>query len=198
MVIFFVMQGKINSTLEKQPNHIIVATAPYSVIVVTEYNVSTRITSYSGLAIDILNHVTAKYGITYEIKLEKNHTFGVKLDNGSWNGMIGMVSRGEADMAANDFGMTYDRAKVVDFSAPFSSDELTLVLQTPQMKPVSIFHPINSNVYFSCLATIVIVACSMHLTMVWQKVLVPCNMADQKTLLDCLVYTIGIQFAQGK
>ncbi|TRY78760.1 hypothetical protein TCAL_09460 [Tigriopus californicus] len=44
--------------------------------------------------------------------------------NGSWNGMIGQLVRGEADMAMSEFTINEDRQKVVDYSIPLMDDSV--------------------------------------------------------------------------
>jgi len=41
--------------------------------------------------------------------------FGAPSENGSWNGMIGMLHRGEADFAVEKFVMSPARLQAVDF-----------------------------------------------------------------------------------
>jgi len=43
-------------------------------------------------------------------------TFGSKSPNGSWNGMVALVSSGIADIAVADFGITKERCKVVAYT----------------------------------------------------------------------------------
>ena len=43
-------------------------------------------------------------------------SWGSKLKNGSYGGMIGMILRGEVEFAVADFYITSNRKKVVDFS----------------------------------------------------------------------------------
>jgi len=41
--------------------------------------------------------------------------YGSKSDNGSWNGMIALVSSGVADIGIGDFTVTKERSEVVAF-----------------------------------------------------------------------------------
>ncbi len=52
----------------------------------------------------------------------------------SWNGMVGMVARGEADLALGPFGVTEARARAVDFSLPLTSDSWTVLSAAPQVQ----------------------------------------------------------------
>lgn len=41
------------------------------------------------------------------------------LNDGVWNGMIGMIDRGEVDVAVSDFTVTTERFQVADFTLSF-------------------------------------------------------------------------------
>ena len=49
-------------------------------------------------------------------------TFGSLQKDGNWSGMIGMVDRGEVDMAVAPIYMTPARKEVVDFTVPLLRD----------------------------------------------------------------------------
>jgi hypothetical protein len=46
----------------------------------------------------------------------------VKLDNGSWDGIVGMVLRGEVHVSNAAFMYTVDRLEAVDYFSPISID----------------------------------------------------------------------------
>ena len=48
-------------------------------------------------------------------------TFGSESPNGSFTGMLGMVQRGEVEVAASDFYTTEGRARAFDFTVPILS-----------------------------------------------------------------------------
>lgn len=77
---------------------------------------------------DILSHVL---GCQYEVVYPEDGEFG-SFSNGSWTGMIGMVYRGDADLAISDLAITEERQQVVDFSYPFSVTRVTFA--TEQLK----------------------------------------------------------------
>ena len=180
----------------KPSTHIVIVTIPFSFIVIENRNKSTNVTTYDGLAFDIINHITNKYNLTYEVNMLENRIFGVKLENGSWNGMVGYVARGKADVAANEFTINHERAEVVDFSPTFTRDEITLMLRRPVVKPMGIFQPLEQIVWYSCLGCILIVGLIMYLLLFLSNVL-GVSIHKQTTILDCLLYTASIQLVQG-
>lgn len=49
---------------------------------------------------------------------QKADTFGSKMENGSWNGVMQMVMSNEVHVGVGDFTITAERSAVVDFLAP--------------------------------------------------------------------------------
>lgn len=43
-------------------------------------------------------------------------SWGVAQEDGTFNGMIGMILRGEAELGVSDFFITAGRGRVIDFS----------------------------------------------------------------------------------
>ena len=54
---------------------------------------------FEGYGIDLVNELSKILHFKYTFKLVKDKAYGVKNKDGEWNGMIGEVMRGEADMA---------------------------------------------------------------------------------------------------
>ncbi|XP_042225477.1 uncharacterized protein LOC121868705 [Homarus americanus] len=59
--------------------------------------------------------------------------FGLLMPNGSWNGMVGVLQRREADMAALDFTPSWARTAVVDFSLPIGEDIVVIISRAPSV-----------------------------------------------------------------
>jgi ABC-type amino acid transport substrate-binding protein len=72
---------------------------------------------YEGYAIDLIDELSLMLNFKYEIRL--SNTGGKLQADGTWNGMIGMIMRDEADIAIADLTITRSREQVVDFTLPF-------------------------------------------------------------------------------
>lgn len=48
---------------------------------------------YEGFCIDLLEIVAGKLNFQYEIQLVKDGYYGLKSENGKWNGMLGELMR---------------------------------------------------------------------------------------------------------
>jgi len=75
---------------------------------------------YDGLLTDLLTELSMSLGFTYTIKPVSDGRYGTVATNGNWNGMIGEVLSGEADIAVADMTITAARESVVDF-VPYMS-----------------------------------------------------------------------------
>ncbi|GFY49699.1 putative glutamate receptor [Trichonephila inaurata madagascariensis] len=69
--------------------------------------------------------------IEYDIVFPLDNEYGREITAGNWTGIVGMVHRGEADLAINTLGINENRFKVIDFSFPYSSSRLTFASLKP-------------------------------------------------------------------
>ncbi|TRY76579.1 hypothetical protein TCAL_10143 [Tigriopus californicus] len=83
--------------------------------------------SYGGIMWDVLLQLSRSMNFTFSIIRPPDGKWGVLEANGSWNGMVGMVSRKEVDFALGPFGMSAERSEVIDFSFPLRQDILVTV-----------------------------------------------------------------------
>ncbi|XP_076068506.1 glutamate receptor ionotropic, kainate glr-3-like [Oratosquilla oratoria] len=90
------------------------------------------VTHYSGVMWDILVILAAKMNLRFEILQPPDGLWGVEGENGSWNGMLGMLERGEVEMALGPFAVSYPRTKVSDFAVPVFVTPHRLYLPRPK------------------------------------------------------------------
>ncbi|KAK4317066.1 hypothetical protein Pmani_011816 [Petrolisthes manimaculis] len=53
--------------------------------------------------------------VRFQILRPPDGLWGVEMENGTWNGMLGMLQRQEVDMALGPFAISYPRTQVADF-----------------------------------------------------------------------------------
>jgi len=108
-----------------------------------------------GFCIDVLKELSKQTGIDYEIHVVKDGKYGsLNKTTGQWNGMIGEVHRGEADIAVGSITLTSQRAEAVDFLPPFRRLELKFLVKrtfktNQKYDAFSFFHPFNSTWYYA-------------------------------------------------
>ncbi|XP_031550471.1 glutamate receptor 1-like isoform X2 [Actinia tenebrosa] len=74
---------------------------------------------FEGFCIDLLNELKKKLQFEYEI--ESRDSLGQKLPDGSWDGIIGDLTREKADLGVSTFTISPEREKAVDFTQPYFS-----------------------------------------------------------------------------
>ncbi|XP_077386417.1 putative glutamate receptor [Festucalex cinctus] len=82
-----------------------------------------------GFCMDLLSEVAKKLDFTYKVHLVKDASYGRQDDNGHWNGMVGEVARGEADLAIAPLTLTAAREKAVGMTKPFMQTGISILLR---------------------------------------------------------------------
>lgn len=52
---------------------------------------------------EVLNDLSLRLNFTFSVMMPKRLVYGMKQSNGSFDGMVGMVARNEADIGVGDF-----------------------------------------------------------------------------------------------
>ncbi|XP_071100464.1 glutamate receptor 4-like [Haliotis cracherodii] len=115
---------------------------------------------YKGFLVDLLEKVAEEVGFKYNIRLCKDGKYG-SYSNGYWNGMIGEVVRREASIGLGDVTITRERDRVVDFSKPYQSQTLRLLVKKPSWHPPGLgflLDPFSSEIWLSILFALLLVA----------------------------------------
>ncbi|XP_070181253.1 glutamate receptor ionotropic, kainate 1-like [Littorina saxatilis] len=77
--------------------------------------------------------------------------YGAPEEDGTWNGMVGMVKRGEADLAIGPFTITSVRERVVDFTVPYMEDGGGILSRKTDYTPdlMRIFSPFQADIWLA-------------------------------------------------
>lgn len=86
-------------------------------------------TELEGYCIDLISELSKKLGFKYRVHLVKDSRYGVMDASGNWNGMIGEVIRGEADLAVAPLTLTSVREQYVDMTTPFMQTGLGFIMR---------------------------------------------------------------------
>lgn len=109
---------------------------------------------YYGFTYDLLNEFAKQFNFRYEFLDSVDGLYGIPTDdNENASGMIGMVMRGEADIAVGGFTITADRRKVVDFLYPFQEDGIGIIMRKVDNEANKMFRVFSSLGTDSWLAT---------------------------------------------
>lgn len=98
---------------------------------------------FEGYCVDMLKQLTDPIeDFHYEIFLSADNKYGAKQPDGSWDGLIGYLLRGEADISMASLTINQvifliflifikDRERVVDFSKPYMTTGISIMIKKP-------------------------------------------------------------------
>ena len=107
---------------------------------------------FEGFCIDLLEELSRDLGFTYNIHVVRDNKYGNDVyGNGTWDGMIGEILTGEAEMAVAPFTVNFRRAEVVDFTKPFLSLGISILFKIPEDHQPDLFsfmNPLSLEIWF--------------------------------------------------
>ncbi|ULU00584.1 hypothetical protein L3Y34_001207 [Caenorhabditis briggsae] len=104
---------------------------------------------FEGFCIDLLKLLADKIeGFNYVIKLGTKA--GSKQPDGSWDGMIGELLNGNAHAVVASLTINQERERVVDFSKPFMTTGISIMIKKPDKQEFSVFsfmQPLSTEIW---------------------------------------------------
>ncbi|KAG1692286.1 Glutamate receptor ionotropic, kainate 4 [Nymphon striatum] len=119
----------------------------------------------SGIFADILECLKQDLQINFDLHIVHDLNYGVKLKNGSWNGMIGELIDKKADIALGPLSVTTEREKVVDFSPVILHSGMSLVYKNPKVRTFNIqsyFAPFSLHFWYMMTASVFVCWICLH------------------------------------
>ena len=87
---------------------------------------------YEGFCIDFINEIARVMDFSFELVEPSSGKFGEKSVNGTFDGLIGDLVKGETDLIVAALKMTSDREEQIDFIAPyFEQTGFHIVMKKP-------------------------------------------------------------------
>lgn len=108
----------------------------------------------SGIEGLLLQTISDVLKFELELVIPPKREFGALSSDGvNWTGLIGMVQSQEADVAIGTLSATYDRLGVVDFSNPYTVQDVTFMIKSPGHvhDANNLFRPFGFMVWISIL-----------------------------------------------
>lgn len=165
---------------------------------------------YEGFAIDVVKEIAKILHFNFTFHIVKDGKYGAKnVTTDEWNGMIGEVMRGEADMAVADLTITSKREEAVDFTLPFMNTGISILFKKPTQKATTLFSFLSP---FSMVVWVYVLGAYVGISVIlfvvgrlspyeWDNPH-PCRQDDQVlendfSLLNSFWFTIGSLMQQG-
>ncbi|KAM9355448.1 glutamate receptor ionotropic, NMDA 3B-like [Pholidichthys leucotaenia] len=83
-----------------------------------------------GYCIDLLEKLAEDMGFTFDLYIVGDGKYGAKSGTGRWTGLVGDLLSGIADMAVTSFSINSARSRVIDFTSPFYSTSLGILVRS--------------------------------------------------------------------
>ncbi|VDM63252.1 unnamed protein product, partial [Angiostrongylus costaricensis] len=95
---------------------------------------------FEGYCIDLLKLLAKNIsGFQYDIFVSEGNKYGARQADGSWDGMLGYLLNETADIAVAPLTITQERERAVDFSKPFMTTGISIMIKKPEKQEFNIF-----------------------------------------------------------
>ena len=131
--------------------------------------------SYDGYIYELWQLIARRLGLRYRVVPLLGGAFGGLDSNGTWNGMVGELAYGRADVALTWLTLRHERAAVIDYidTMPIDGVKLEFFIrrgtgEVPRLSPVmlgSLLKPFDTNVWWALLASMFVLSVVLRLTL---------------------------------
>ncbi|XP_056151395.1 glutamate receptor ionotropic, NMDA 3A-like [Lampris incognitus] len=83
-----------------------------------------------GYCIDLLEKLAEDMGFAFDLYIVGDGKYGALSGSGRWTGLVGDLLSGTADMAVTSFSINSARSRVIDFTSPFYSTSLGILVRS--------------------------------------------------------------------
>ncbi|WAR00595.1 GRIA2-like protein, partial [Mya arenaria] len=94
---------------------------------------------FEGFCIDMIKVIAQKVNFNYTIREVLDREYGSKLNDGSWDGMVGEIIREEADIALASLTISSKREEVVYFTKPYMNTGISIMIKRPERDKPGVF-----------------------------------------------------------
>uniref|UniRef100_F1KT32 Glutamate receptor 1 n=1 Tax=Ascaris suum TaxID=6253 RepID=F1KT32_ASCSU len=163
---------------------------------------------FEGFCIDLLKLLSDRIeDFHYEIIL--SNKYGAKQPDGSWDGLIGALLSGEADVCVASLTINQDRERVVDFSKPYMTTGISIMIKKPDKQEFSVFsfmQPLSTEIWMYIIfayvgVSVVIFLVSRFSPYEWRVEEMPngngFTISNDFSVYNCLWFTLAAFMQQG-
>uniref|UniRef100_A0A668VK33 Glutamate receptor n=1 Tax=Oreochromis aureus TaxID=47969 RepID=A0A668VK33_OREAU len=147
----YIMDQQVTNESSSVENRTIVVTtimeAPY-VMYKKNYMQMEGNDRYEGYCVDLASEIAKHVGIKYKLSIVPDGKYGARdPETKTWNGMVGELVYGRADIAVAPLTITLVREEVIDFSKPFMSLGISIMIKKPQKSKPGVFSFLDPLAY---------------------------------------------------
>ncbi|CAH1778408.1 unnamed protein product [Owenia fusiformis] len=161
---------------------------------------------YEGYCIELAAELAAHVGFKYEIIPVADEKYGA-VENGTWNGMVGELIDKVADMAIAPLTISSQRERVIDFSKPFMSLGISIMIKKPEKQKPGVFSfmdPLSTEIWMCIVFSFIGVSVVMFLVSrfspyEWhlEERVTGMTVSNDFTMFNSLWFSLGALMQQG-
>ncbi|XP_023677093.1 glutamate receptor 1a isoform X5 [Paramormyrops kingsleyae] len=103
---------------------------------------------YEGYCVELAAEIAKHVGYGYKLEIVADGKYGARdPDSKMWNGMVGELVYGKADVAVAPLTITLVREEVIDFSKPFMSLGISIMIKKPTKSKPGVFSFLDPLAY---------------------------------------------------
>ncbi|KAM9833099.1 glutamate receptor 1a isoform 3-T3 [Syngnathus typhle] len=103
---------------------------------------------YEGYIVELAAEIAKHVGYQYQLKIVSDGKYGARdAETKMWNGMVGELVYGKADVAVAPLTITLVREEVIDFSKPFMSLGISIMIKKPTKSKPGVFSFLDPLAY---------------------------------------------------
>ncbi|XP_064482160.1 glutamate receptor 1-like isoform X1 [Ornithodoros turicata] len=164
---------------------------------------------FEGYCKDLADLIAEHLKFNYTLKLVNDSKYGGQDANSAagWNGMVGELIRQEADMAIAPLTITSARERVIDFTKPFMSLGISIMIKKPMKKKPGVFsfmNPLSREIWMCIIfayvgVSVVLFLVSRFSPREWryEETFVGPSVSNDFSLYNSLWFSLGAFMQQG-
>ncbi|CAL1261784.1 unnamed protein product [Larinioides sclopetarius] len=164
---------------------------------------------FEGYCKDLADLIAETLKINYVLKLVNDSAYGGQDPNSpvGWNGMVGELIRKEADIAIAPLTITSARERVIDFTKPFMSLGISIMIKKPMKKKPGVFsfmNPLSEEIWMCIIfayvgVSVVLFLVSRFSLQEWkyEEHFMGQNTSNDFSLYNSLWFSLGAFMQQG-
>ncbi|ESO00302.1 hypothetical protein HELRODRAFT_149492, partial [Helobdella robusta] len=110
--------------------------SPFVMLKTKHYHISGN-ERFEGFLIDVINHILRPLNVDFEIRLASQNKYGKLRNSFFWDGAIGEVHRGTADIAIGPLVVLEEANETIDYTEPYLSLKYSALIAKPTIKDLS-------------------------------------------------------------
>ncbi|XP_022241845.1 glutamate receptor 1-like, partial [Limulus polyphemus] len=164
---------------------------------------------FEGYSKDLADLIAEKLKINYVLKLVNDSNYGGQDPSSpaGWNGMVGELIRKEADMAIAPLTITSARERVIDFTKPYMSLGISIMIKKPMKKKPGVFsflNPLSKKIWMCIIlaylgVSVVLFLVSRFSPVEWrfEEAFLGPSVSNDFSLMNSLWFSLGAFMQQG-